>query len=497
MYLRNLICVLVLVVFAGCGSGSNLRDKGLAALKKGDYKEAIIHLEKARLKMPNSATIFCNLGVAYWHDGRLDDSLDALAEAARMKPDDSRPLEFTGWVYVKKGDWKKAKESFEQADALTPKSPRILTAKAMAEAHVGEVKYAVAYLTEALQYDADYPPALYNLGLLLRDHTLNIDKAASYFRKYLKVADDDKHAEIAQEFLDSLDRAAADATKTEIKVGLAKARDQVRDGENVRALIILKGLAEKASDNADVMWEMAVVYDKHLEYPEKAKETYSNFRKLFPDDPRNRSVEDKPKPVVADKPEKKPVVEDKPEPKPVVVDKPTEAPRPAVKASSTDIRKASAAFSKGKSLYDAKNWDGAVVQYEKALELHSKFKDAAFNLGLAYKFKGDLEKSRHAFEYAIHLDPESVKSHYMLGVLYYNDLKDVNKAMRHAVAALEIKEDYARAHHLMALIWQSKAKDRPDLAIKHFKRCIELVPKNDPLAKRAKLSIKSLSKLKL
>lgn len=518
LYLRIFACVLAVLACAGCGSGPALKKEGLSALERKDYKTAVKQLEKACLKMPEDATVFCNLGVAYWRLGRLDDAVEVLEDASRLKADDPRPLEFLGWIYVEKGDWAKAKKTFAMAGECSPKSPRILTAKAVVEINAGEVKYAAAYLTEALQYDPDYPPALYNLGALLRDHTKNVEKTAAYFKRYLEVADDDYHAATAREFLDSLSRAAKKEPVQELPgfdATMASARAEIEKEQYDAALVILKDLAKKFPNDPNVMWEMARVYDKYLEYPEKAEALYAEFKKIFPDDSRiNSIVADKPgekadkKSETGDKPDEsavQPAPQDVPgsEGQPVAEDGgktavvadgpvPEQEDKPVVEV---DVASASEAFSRGNGFLSGGKVQESIAEYEKALKYNPKFVNAALNLGIACKEAGDLGKARHSFEYTLSLDPGVVKAHYMLGVIYYDkEMKDINKAIRHVVAAVEINPDYAKAHYLLGLLWASKEKDRPDLAKEHFERCIKLVHAEDPLGKRAK---EHLSKLNL
>jgi tetratricopeptide (TPR) repeat protein len=117
----------------------------------------------------------------------------------------------------------------------------------------------------------------------------------------------------------------------------------------------LKQAVKKDAGNADALWELAVLYDRNLQLPDKAAQTYKRFKQLFPNDPRATD-----KAVASKQPETKPVQPPVPPPPP---------------ARKMDARSAQEALTKGVQMYNAKDWDGAIASYKRALEFDNESAD--------------------------------------------------------------------------------------------------------------------------
>jgi Tfp pilus assembly protein PilF len=60
------------------------------------------------------------LGVAYFHAGRLDDAVETLEEATRLRPGFSKSYESLGMAYFKLGELEKAVETWQKALKIRP-----------------------------------------------------------------------------------------------------------------------------------------------------------------------------------------------------------------------------------------------------------------------------------------------------------------------------------------------------------------------------------------
>jgi tetratricopeptide (TPR) repeat protein len=126
-----------------------------------------------------------------------------------------------------------------------------------------------------------------------------------------------------------------------------------------KALVLLNRSIEEDPDDPDLLWELAIVYDRYLEYAEKAQSIYEKFARRFPDDPRTETVQEG---------------EDEPE----------------LLAGVDRRRKPQEAldeWAQGLRFHQAGDIDEAVKQYKKALALDSQCFNAAYNLGLAYRHR--------------------------------------------------------------------------------------------------------------
>lgn len=75
---------------------SNYTDLGNLLLGTQNFKEAVIVLEHARERFPQSAQAALSLGVAYYGQRRFDDAITAFLDAAKLDPDAEQPVAFLG-----------------------------------------------------------------------------------------------------------------------------------------------------------------------------------------------------------------------------------------------------------------------------------------------------------------------------------------------------------------------------------------------------------------
>lgn len=95
----------------------------------------------------------------------------------------------------------------------------------------------------------------------------------------------------------------------------------------------------------------------------------------------------------------------------------------------------SAAISMGSMAMKAKKYGDAVKAYERAGKMRPDDPIAFYNAGIAYKNQKKFESAVKSFETALTLRDPYGQAHFALAGIYYSDLKDEAKALRHYEAA--------------------------------------------------------------
>ena len=519
--LMALICSVCVFLPGGCAdqSGEPLLKEGLQRLQVNDIEAAIDLLARAAKLLPDSATAHANLGIAYWKAENHDEAIPALRRAARLSPHDARPAELLGQVLLEMSRWEEARAAYKDAFQISP-SAKMLTRMALVEALAGEPQAARALLLQALEEDAVYPPAIYNMAILSKDHLDDRDGAIEYFRRYIRTANDAERTAVARDYLREailLQRADGGAgggagpeqtpehaepedppntdTPTVDDQGqppvspaesiLASARQAIIDEQFDEAYILLKQAVRKARRNPDPLWQLAVLFDEHLLFRERAVATYSSFLSRFPDDLRAPVAQERRDAMTT------PVVEPPPR------EPPPAEPRAAAPPTSTlppparnDTRTALTLWGRGLKHHNAGEWDRAIACYKQALEHDSGLVNATYNLGLAYRAKGLPASARDAFARTVELKPDMVKAHYMLGVLC-RDMKLPDDATTHLRRALVLKPDYGKACYALGLVFLET--DRPAAAEPCFERYLQLAP-DEASAQKARDWLKEIKR---
>ncbi|MCX6992476.1 MAG: tetratricopeptide repeat protein [Kiritimatiellaeota bacterium] len=241
------------LLFAGCGENPARKAcrQGAQALKRGHYTQSIRLLQKsAKLGGTNApmAAIYNGLGLAYYRIGQPENALGAFELSARQDPKFAEPvyntgvimvesgreaqavacfekaaqldasgtraLEYLGWIFYRNQRWDNARKALNDARQRAPREPRILTAMALLELKVTNVVQAISCLQEALEHDAGYAPALYNLAMVNHLWLKSDSQAAPLFKDYLRLAPKGEGAEKATQVLHDINKLSSAAEET-------------------------------------------------------------------------------------------------------------------------------------------------------------------------------------------------------------------------------------------------------------------------------------------
>jgi len=112
---------------------------GVLLDKTGDKESCVEQMQKTLEINPDYADSLNYIGYTYAEQGiRLDEAMDLIQKALKLKPGSGYIMDSLGWVYFQKGLYDEAVSHLEKAVKLTPDDPTI-------NAHLGD-----AYLNKKI-----------------------------------------------------------------------------------------------------------------------------------------------------------------------------------------------------------------------------------------------------------------------------------------------------------------------------------------------------------
>jgi len=114
-----------------------------------------------------------------------------------------------------------------------------------------------------------------------------------------------------------------------------------------------------------------------------------------------------------------------------------------------------------------------------------------FNLGVCYYGKKEMPEAISEFKQALLLSPEHHDSHFNLGMIYYNETKDLVLALREFKLSIRGNEKDLAAHYWIGKIYQDYGKF--DSAAEEFKAALKI----NPEVEQVKKALKEVSKYNL
>ena len=121
------------------------------------------------------------------------------------------------------------------------------------------------------------------------------------------------------------------------------------------------------------------------------------------------------------------------------------------------------------------DYDLAIRDYDKALELNPSYAYAYNNRGLAYGRTGKFDLAIRDFDQAVALHPELAEAHNNRGMAYKSK-GSYNRAIRDFGIAIELNPRYAEAYYNQGLAYSSKGER--DKAILEFERALQVAQAN-------------------
>lgn len=145
------------------------------------------------------------------------------------------------------------------------------------------------------------------------------------------------------------------------------------------------------------------------------------------------------------------------------------------KAIELNPQYTNAYINRGTAYLNKSNYDQALVDYTKAIELNPQDASAYINRGDAYYDKEDYDQAIKDYNKAIELNPQVAYAYYSRG-LAYDVNHSYNQAIRDFNKAIELNPQYADAYRSRGFVYNEKGNYKQ--AIKDYNKAIELNPQN-------------------
>jgi len=154
------------------------------------YRDAITLYQDTLVKNPECWIANNNLGVALFHAGQLQASIELYEKAIQLKPDYPSAYNNLGMALHQAGRYQEAIEHYKQALSLQPDYPESHNYLGITLYKTGRPSEAIAHYREVLRLKPDYPDAHNNLAVALVQ-TGQFQEAIDQYRQALRLKPDD------------------------------------------------------------------------------------------------------------------------------------------------------------------------------------------------------------------------------------------------------------------------------------------------------------------
>lgn len=128
-------------------------------------------------------------------------------------------------------------------------------------------------------------------------------------------------------------------------------------------------------------------------------------------------------------------------------------------------------FENGNVYFDKKQYDRAIADYSKAIQLDPNDAMAYYNRGIAYYFKGQYDRAIADYNKGIALDPNNAIAYNYRGIAY--DFKgQYDKAFKDYNKAIQLDPNYVFAYSNRGIAYKNKGQY--DRAFKDYNKAIQL-----------------------
>ena len=127
----------------------------------------------------------------------------------------------------------------------------------------------------------------------------------------------------------------------------------------------------------------------------------------------------------------------------------------------------------GTNLSGRGQFDEAIAQFRKALEIKPDYAEAHYNLGMALAGHGQVDEAIEHYRKALETNPDYVEAHNNLGMVLAGR-GQVDEAIAHFQKVLEIKPNSAEAHNNLGIFLASRGQ--LDEAIAHYQKALKIKP---------------------
>lgn len=135
--------------------------EGQAALKRGDYSEAIrlftLDIQSGQNTPENLAVVYNQRGLAYRRSGQPDKAIADYNRAMKLAPGDADLYNNRGIAYKAKGDLRRALADYNQAIELNPRQANAYYNRSIVHQKRGNLARAIADVKRFIELKPDDP----------------------------------------------------------------------------------------------------------------------------------------------------------------------------------------------------------------------------------------------------------------------------------------------------------------------------------------------------
>ena len=130
------------------------------------------------------------------------------------------------------------------------------------------------------------------------------------------------------------------------------------------------------------------------------------------------------------------------------------------------------------ALMQSGDYPTAVIAIQRFIDKNPDLAGPWLNLGIAYRFTGDRNAALEALSKSVELNPSNPAAYQQLGILY-RERGQFDAALESYDRALELDPGYAMAHRNIGILYDLYLQ-RPNLALDHYRKYLELMGNDDP-----------------
>ena len=128
-------------------------------------------------------------------------------------------------------------------------------------------------------------------------------------------------------------------------------------------------------------------------------------------------------------------------------------------------------LNRGWNEYEKDDIQGAIKNYNQAIELKPDYSSAYYNRGIVYVELGEYQSAIKDYTQAIKIAPNNAHFHYSRGLAYF-DLKEYQKAIADYTQAIEMNSNYAYIYYSRGLAYSNVKEHRK--AIEDYQKAAKL-----------------------
>ena len=187
---RLAACVFTLLVIAGCGGSGGVRDTGASAQRAGQAEG-----DATGPEIPAQAMTLFEQATAVMASGDLVDAELRFKEFVLLYPDYPGAYVNLAIIHAQNEDDENTRAALDQALALDAEYAPALNQLGMLLRRNGNFLEAEAAYLKAVTVSPDYALAHYNLGVLNELYLQRLDAALRHFETYQSLVGEDKQVE--------------------------------------------------------------------------------------------------------------------------------------------------------------------------------------------------------------------------------------------------------------------------------------------------------------